>query len=136
MQSYRQALALRPNDSLAMNNLAYTLANNGSPRDLDDALQLVQRALVISPHESDFQDTLAWVWLKKGQSDQAVQIFTELCKEKPSNPSYRHHLGLALLAHGDNAAAQKTFELALASGPSQGESIEIKAELARAAQRR
>ncbi len=136
MQSYRQALALRPNDSLAMNNLAYTLANDGSPKDLDDALQLVRRALEISPHESDFQDTLAWVWLKKGESDQAVQIFTELCKEKPSNPSYRHHLGLALLAHGDNAAAQKTFELALASGPTQGEAIEIKAEMARAASRR
>jgi tetratricopeptide (TPR) repeat protein len=136
IQTYRQALVLRPNDSLTMNNLAYALADSANPKDLDEALQLAQRALEISPREPDLRDTLGWVWLKKGKPDTALQLFTELCRDTPANPSYRLHLGLALLAKGNTGGAQKTLEQALASNPSQTEAVEIRSALRRASSER
>src|SRR5262249_5179018 len=123
----------RPNDSIAMNNLAYALTETGDAKDLDSALQFAQRALQISPNEPDFRDTLGWIWLKKGTNDSALQVFTALCREAPANPSYRHHLGLALLATRNHAAARQAFETALASGPSRDEAAQIRQALQRTA---
>jgi tetratricopeptide (TPR) repeat protein len=123
--SYRKALLLRPDDSLILNNLAYALAEVGTKPELDEALRMAQRALEISPGEPDLNDTLGWVWLKKGNVDSALTIFTENCDKFPKNPSYRHHLGLAQLAKGDTPSARKNLEAALANGPSSTEAAEI-----------
>src|ERR1700733_14031086 len=132
IRAYHRALAMRPNDPLTMNNLAYALADGGDSKELDEALQLAHKAVDISPGESELRDTLGWVLLKKGQSDQALRLFAELCRNTPANPSYRHHLGLALLAKGNMEEAEKMLQRALDSNPPKGEAAKIRDELARA----
>ena len=66
-------------------------------------------------------DTLGWVYLKKGLTGSALQVFQNNVKKDPKNPSYRYHLGAALLASGDKLRAKDELQKALQSGPSSDE---------------
>lgn len=130
IKAYRQVLALQPNNPSAMNNLAYGLAEMGGGAELEEALQTAQRAVKAVPGELDFRDTLGWVYLKKKNADSALQIFQALCKEKPENASYQHHLGVALLARNDTPGARRALEAALRGNPAASEEAEIRKRLA------
>ncbi|HEY1494578.1 MAG TPA: tetratricopeptide repeat protein, partial [Candidatus Solibacter sp.] len=73
---YRELLELSPNDGVALNNLAYILAENGG--DLDDALKLAQHALQLLPDLPEVADTLGWIYLKKNVSARAIEVFRDL----------------------------------------------------------
>jgi Flp pilus assembly protein TadD len=126
---YRQALALEPGNSLAMNNLAYVLAEHGGQT--EEALGLAQKALQISPKEPDLLETLGWIYLKKGLPNSAVKVYSDLCREWPDRPLYQHHLGLALLAEGDSAAGRKALQAALENHPDASEAAQIRHDLDR-----
>lgn len=130
IQSYRQALSLQPTNHIVMNNLAYSLAESAAGQELDEALKIGQKAVQLRPKELDYKDTLGWIYLRKKNTESAVQIFQALCKEKPDNPSYQHHLGAALLARNDIAGARKAFEVALQNRPAQVEETAIRKALA------
>lgn len=115
-QSYREALKLNPDDFVAMNNLAYLLAEKG--RELDEALRLAARAHQLKPENPEFSDTLAWVYLKKNMPSNAVQLLAPLASKYPGSPQFRHHYGLALLASGDKVKARQELEAALKAQPS------------------
>jgi Flp pilus assembly protein TadD len=133
VQAYRQALTLQPGNALVMNNLAFALAESGGQTQLDEALRFTQRAVQLHPNETDFQDTLGWVYLKKGMPDRAAEVFSRICKQSPENSSYQYHLGLALLNQRDKAGAKKAFDIALASRPARGEEQQIRTALGRLA---
>jgi Flp pilus assembly protein TadD len=112
-----------------MNNLAFALSSSSNARDLDEALNLAQKALQISPNEPELIDTLGWIWLKKGKPDTALQLFEPISQANPGNPSYKHHVGLALLAKGDRSDGERTLQAALLKGPSRVEADEIRETL-------
>jgi len=130
IKAYRQAMALQPSNPTILNNLAYSLAESGKGPELDEALQAGQKAVNLRPKELDYKDTLGWVYLKKQNVDSAIQIFQALCKEKPDNASYQHHLGVALVARNDIAGARKALGAALQNGPAAVEEAEIRKRLA------
>jgi len=98
-----------------MNNLAFLLAKNGD--DLDGALKLSQTAVHKAPREPYFEDTLAFVYLKKGQNDEAMQIFNRLARSYPNEPIFTYHLGMAYFQMGDRAKAKATLTRALQLRP-------------------
>lgn len=130
IKEYRQALTLQPSNPIILNNLAYSLAESGKGPELDEALQAGQRAVTLRPKELDYRDTLGWVYLKKQNVDSAIQIFQGLCKEKPDNASYQHHLGVALMARNDTAGARRALAAALQNGPAVAEAADIRKKLA------
>ncbi|MBL8238506.1 MAG: tetratricopeptide repeat protein [Bryobacterales bacterium] len=130
IRSYRQALSLQPSNPIVMNNLAYSLAESASGPELEEALQIGQKAVQLRPKELDYKDTLGWVYLKKKNVDSAIQLFQSLCKEMPANPSYQHHLGVALMAKNDAVGARKALETALQNRPAATEEAEIRKALA------
>lgn len=72
---YRAALAERPHDSLAANNLAWLLLDSPSLRSHDhaaEALQLARAATAILPRNRDYQDTLARACAANGRFDEAI----------------------------------------------------------------
>src|SRR5207249_1155204 len=111
-KTYRRALSLQPDNPVLSNNLAFLLAESGG--DLDEALKLAYAALGKFRDRPNFLDTLGWIYLKKNMTDNAMQIFDNLVKRQPDNPTFRYHRALTLAAKGDKLMARVQFEEALA----------------------
>lgn len=121
---YENILRLSPDEPVALNNLAYLKAEEGT--DLDQALTLAQRAKQKLPSDPNISDTLGWIYIKKNLSEDAIRVFRELCTKEPKNATYRYHLAMALFQKGDRPAARKELETALQSGPSKEEQTKIR----------
>jgi tetratricopeptide (TPR) repeat protein len=126
---YRKGLAAEPANAILMNDLAFVLAESG--QNLGEALQLIQRALKQVPGHPDFMDTLGWVYYKQGNTDSALQVFTNLTGQNPSNASYRYHLGAVMMAKGDRSQAAVELRKALDLRPAAVEAKQIQALLAK-----
>ena len=121
---YEQILKIQPDNSVALNNLAFMKAEQGL--DLDTALQMAQRARQKVPNSPDIADTLGWIYIKKNLSEDAVRVFKDLVIQEPANPAYHYHFGMALLQKGDKPSAKSEFEKALKNNPSKDDGAKIK----------
>lgn len=65
-------------------------------------------------------DTLGWVHLKRGDSEQAVELLELALAGNPQSPSIRYHLGVALRQAGQKERAREELEAAI-EGPPFGE---------------
>jgi Flp pilus assembly protein TadD len=126
---YQQILKLDPNNSLALNNLAYHKAEEG--QDLDSALSMAQRAHQMEPNATNLADTLGWIYIKKNMSGEAERIFKDLVVKDPANSMFHYHYGMALVQKGDKSSARREFETALRNKPSKDEASKIQQELTR-----
>ena len=124
-QAYEQTLKMEPTNGVALNNLAFIIAEYGG--DLDTALTYAQRAKQILPSLLEVSDTLGWIYLKKNLSDNAIQIFSELVTKQPNHSTYRYHLAMALSQKGDRPRALKELEQALKNNPTKEEAGKIRA---------
>lgn len=122
-QHYQDILRLQPDNGIALNNLAYVMAENGG--DLDLALTYAQRARLKLPGVPEVADTLGWIYIKKKLTANALAIYDELVAKYPTNPTYRYHRGMALLQRGDRSEARKELEAALRNGPEPEERAKI-----------
>jgi len=83
--NYRKALALRPEQPLAMNNLAYLLLarDAGAGGNLADARALSEKAVALAPNVAPFHDTLARIRFKSGDRDGALTSFQRALDLEP-----------------------------------------------------
>ena len=128
-QYYQRTIDQDPDNPVALNNLAFLLADNGE--DLDRALTLAQRARSRAPHNLEIADTLAWVYVKKNLNESAIPILEELVAKQPGNASWRYHYGVALYQKGETERARRELEAALRSNPSAQEGARIRELLAK-----
>jgi len=70
---------------------------------LDRALQLAKAAVAEVPDHPDFNDTLAFVYLKKQLASLAIPPLRLAIEKEPGNPAFHYHLGLALSQTGDQS---------------------------------
>jgi tetratricopeptide (TPR) repeat protein len=110
-------------DPVVMNNLAQSLAQHG--QNLDEALSLAQKAVERLPGNLMVEDTLGFIYLRKGMVTNARAIFERLVRQQGGNPTFRHHLGLTLLRLGDQRGNLELYAaLRLNPGPAERRSIE------------
>ena len=128
-QVYEAAIKLDAANAVALNNLAFLLAEHNG--DLDDALTKATRAKQLVPNLAEVSDTLGWIYLKKSLSDDAVRIFQELVAAHPNQATYRYHLAMALNQKGDKPRAVKECQEALRNNPSKEERQKIQDLLTR-----
>jgi tetratricopeptide (TPR) repeat protein len=104
-----------PGHAGARNDLAWLLAQPPNP-DLDRALALSEAAhrLDASP---EITDTLAWVYLQRGQIEQSVELLQVALQQRPESQSIRYHLGVALSRQGERQRALETLRQAVEAGP-------------------
>ena len=126
--SLRRCIALQPTNAPGLNNLAFLLVETGG--DLNEAQNLSEQALKKDSGNPQFLDTLGWIYLKREKNDNALQIFNGLVKKQPEDPTFRYHLGAALLKTGQKQKARSELELALAKKPVAAERQNINALLA------
>jgi tetratricopeptide (TPR) repeat protein len=111
-RSYQRALDLDPNAAVAANNLAWLQAEAGE--NLDVALDLAQVAKRQLPDSPSVNDTLGWIYLKKGLNTSAIPFFEQAIAKDPKDPVYHYHLGLAHAEAGNAAQSRASYERALA----------------------
>ena len=90
--------------------LAAGHASTGGLLAAQDELAL---ALKKSPGHSGLQAALCTLQLYSGQPAKAVQSAQALAQRAPDQPGWQHLLGVALLRHGQAAAARAAFETAV-----------------------
>ena len=129
LTNLRKQLAIDPQNTIAMNNLAFMLADTST--DLDQALTLAQAAQRKAPNNPGVTDSLGWVYAKKGLNDSAIQIFSGLVRKYPDEPSFRYHLGIALLQKGQTAEAKSELVISLSKSPPKDIADKIKQILAK-----
>lgn len=111
--SMRRAIALNPKFADALNYLGYTLAERGE--NLDEAEELVVRALEEDPENGYYLDSLGWVYYQRGEYEKAKVKLEKAVKITDNDPVILEHLGLAYLKLGDDREAARIFRLALES---------------------
>jgi Flp pilus assembly protein TadD len=109
---YEEILQIDPRAPVAANNLAWIYATQGG--NLDVALQLAQTAKAQLADRHEVDDTLGWVYHKKGLSALALPSLKLAVDRDPKNASYHYHLGMAYAATGDAARARASLTRALA----------------------
>ncbi len=85
-----QVLKANPDHAEALNYIAYSHAESGE--NLQEALQMAQRALTLKP-EGHIHDTLGWVYFKLGRWQEARQQMETAVKLLPADPLVYEHLG-------------------------------------------
>jgi Tfp pilus assembly protein PilF len=110
-KAFEEVLLIDPNAVIAANNLAWYYAERGE--NLDEALELAQRAKARAIDEAFASDTLGWVYYKKDLASLAVAALREAVQHEPQVPDFHYRLGLAYLKNGDNRAARESLQHAL-----------------------
>jgi len=79
-----------PNDSTALNNLAWMYARCN--RKLEEALALAKRGVELAPSSPVFLDTLAEVKYRLGSVDEAIKDMRGCVRLDPRSANYRANL--------------------------------------------
>jgi tetratricopeptide (TPR) repeat protein len=102
----RHLLKLKPDDVEAMNALGYTLAD--SSQDLDEATQLLKKALAAKPQEPAIIDSWGWLQYRLGHLDEAEKSLRRAW-DKSKDADIGVHLGEVLWKRGDTSGAKAVF---------------------------
>ncbi len=105
---YRHALTLSPNDATILNNLAWLLALQS--RSLQEAKQLIDRAIRIAGDEPRLLDTRGCVALASGQAAIALRDFESSLAIQPG-PVTAIHLAQARLALKNRRGAEEALRI-------------------------
>ena len=110
----RRVIELRPEHAHAYNALGYTFAERNHR--LDEAYELVQKALKFAPNDVFIQDSLGWVQFRLGQTDEALRTLKKAYQAR-RDPEIAAHLGEILWAKGERDEALNVWKGALIENP-------------------
>jgi tetratricopeptide (TPR) repeat protein len=125
IENYRKVLANDGRNVMALNNLAYVLANEMKP---DEAMQYAQQAKELAPGDMAVEDTLGWAYYRKGLYSSAVPHLEAAVAKAPS-ARRKYHLAMAYLRTGDRQRGAAILEQALRMDPKLSEAQEAQLAL-------
>ncbi|MEY4763771.1 MAG: hypothetical protein RI907_444 [Pseudomonadota bacterium] len=102
----RDVMRLAPDNANAYNALGYSLADR-SVR-LDEARQLIQKALSFKPGDPFITDSLGWLEYRAGNKTEATRLLQEAFQARP-DPEIAAHLGELLWVQGQKDAAAQVW---------------------------
>jgi tetratricopeptide (TPR) repeat protein len=110
----RRVIQLKPDYAHAYNALGYTLADRTDR--LDEAYELIGKALKLAPEDPFILDSLGWVQYRRGQLDDALRNL-RLAYETRPDPEIAAHLGEVLWKLGRKEEASTVWKTALSDHP-------------------
>jgi tetratricopeptide (TPR) repeat protein len=110
----RRIIELEPKNYNAYNALGYSLADRNER--LDEARQLIGKALELSPDSPHILDSMGWLEYRQGHLDKALALLQKAYAEFP-DAEVAAHLGEVLWVRGDKAKAEAVWHEALQSDP-------------------
>jgi tetratricopeptide (TPR) repeat protein len=108
---FRAALAINPEQPQVLNYLGYSLVEE--QRNMDEALDMIERAVKASPDSGYIVDSLGWVYYRLGRYDDAVPEMEKAVELLPIDPVVNDHLGDVYWAVGREREAEFQWSRAL-----------------------
>ncbi len=121
---YKKALEINPRFVPAANNLAWNYAEQN--KNINEALRLAQIAQEQDPYNPAINDTLGWIYYKKGLYLNAIAMLQESLERMPNQGVVIYHLAMAYLKSGKKEVARKYFKDALNVEIAESYKIKIK----------
>jgi putative PEP-CTERM system TPR-repeat lipoprotein len=119
-RQFRLVLSIEPGNAAALNNVAWTMAQQKKP----GATEFAERALKLAPDTPGLMDTLATALAADGQLGRALELQKKALSLAPQEQVLRLNLARLLLQSGDKSAARtelKTLEKLGDKFPAQAE---------------
>jgi tetratricopeptide (TPR) repeat protein len=110
-RDFRAALELNPNQPQVLNYLGYSLVERREK--LDEALDMIERAVAARPDSGYIVDSLGWVLYRLGRYDEAVSHMERAVELMPVDPVVNDHLGDVYWAVGRIREAEFQWSRAL-----------------------
>ena len=116
-QDLRHILALDADNSQALNALGYLLADRNLR--LDEARQLISRALALNPEEPAIIDSMGWLEYRSGNLPQAL-VYLQRAYQLSGDGEIAAHLGEVLWVSGNTTEARRIWQQGLQQKDAQG----------------
>jgi Flp pilus assembly protein TadD len=98
-------------DAETLNFLGYAYAEEN--RNLDEAEDLIRRALALSPRSAAVIDSLGWVLYRRGQHAEAERQLRRAYRLSPRDPEIAEHLGDVMRVRGNHKGARTVYREAM-----------------------
>lgn len=108
---FRAALAVNPEQPQVLNYLGYSLVEQ--QRNLDEALDMIERAVAASPDSGYIVDSLGWVLYRLGRYEEAVDQMERAVELLAVDPVINDHLGDVYWAVGRKREAEFQWRRAI-----------------------
>ena len=110
-KEFRKILEANPDSAGALNYLGYMLADRNIR--LNEARDLIQKAVDIEPNNGAFLDSLGWVHYRLGNFDKAENFLVKSIEHLSGDPTVHDHLGDVYMDQGKVKQAIDQWQLAL-----------------------
>jgi len=110
----RKLIELKPDHAHAYNALGYGLAEHSNR--LKEALELIEKAIQLSPNDPYIMDSLGWVHYRMGNLNQGLSFLRQAFGMNP-DPEIAAHLGEVLWVQGTKEEAKEIWQSALKDHP-------------------
>jgi Flp pilus assembly protein TadD len=110
----RRLIQLRPDSAQAYNALGYSLADHNER--LDEAQQLIDKALQLAPDDPFIMDSKGWVLFRRGQAEAGLDMLKKAYAQR-ADPEIAAHIGEVLWSLGRQDEARKTWNEAVKANP-------------------
>ena len=124
---FRKALDLDPNQPQVLNYLGYSYVDRGE--NLDEALQMIQRAVLAAPDQGYIVDSLGWALYRLGRVKEAVLPMERASMLLPVDPVVTDHLGDVYWTVGRKMEARFQWRRALSFHPDEADAARINRKL-------
>jgi tetratricopeptide (TPR) repeat protein len=108
---FRRVLKMNPRNASALNYLGYMFADREV--NLEEALELIQRAVELEPNNGAYLDSLGWVYYRLGRLDDAERYLRLALERVPRDPTVNDHLGDVLYRQGKIKEAIAQWQISL-----------------------
>lgn len=141
MRAMRQVLEADPENASALNYMGYSFAERGE--NLEEAEELIRRALEVSPGDGYITDSLGWVYYKMAEAlmaegrrpeglgflGRAEEQLVQASELTGGDSVVSEHLGDVFLLRGDRVGALRHYEKAVELGMRESEQPDLMQKL-------
>lgn len=124
---FRQALELNPNQPQVLNYLGYSMVEKQI--NLDEALDMIERAVAARPDSGFIIDSLGWVLFRMGKFEEAVGHLERAAELEAVDPIVNDHLGDSYWSVGRKIEAIFQWNRALSFEPTEEDAARIRRKL-------
>ena len=108
---FREALGVEPDSAPVLNYLGYMNADRGVR--VEEALQLIEKAIALDPENGAYLDSLGWVMFRLDRVDKAEHFLRRAVDKPGANAVVLDHLGDVLRRRGSVREAMEYWRKAL-----------------------